>query len=98
MVNFPNRPAQRRNKPAPFLRRAGGVFDRLQQEVNELFGRFQRLWDDDGMEMGHNQWGRLPAADFDDDEDAYWISVELPGMKPEDAVDGADTRPVNDVQ
>jgi len=85
-------PYHRRHIPAPYTGgdRSASLFDRMNEEMEDLMSRFRSLWDDDELDAssatgrGLNQWDHSPAVDFDDDDDSYTLSVELPGVKSDD--------------
>ena len=49
---------------------------------NDVFGRFDRLFDYDGGSRWSLAWS--PVTDVREDEDGLHVSVELPGMSNED--------------
>ncbi len=58
----------------------GGPLARLQDEMNDLFGRFFGDWPLTGPRMG-SWW---PALDVAEREDAVVVKADLPGMKSDE--------------
>lgn len=57
---------------------------RLQQEMNRLFGEVFRGFDEAGEEGRRQGWMFNPVCEVEERDDQYEISVELPGVRPED--------------
>ena len=64
----------------PFRRRQGTGLARLQDEINDLFGRLFGDWSSPMLAQG-TYW---PALDVVEVEDSVTVKAELPGMKPDD--------------
>lgn len=64
----------------PLRRRPGVGLARLQDEVNDLFGRFFGDWGPPMVGEGV-YW---PTLDIIEGEDTVTVKAELPGMKPDD--------------
>lgn len=56
------------------------LFGELQRDVNRLFD--SRLFPNTSNLIASSDW--LPAVDIHEDSDAYVLSVDLPGIQPED--------------
>jgi len=56
------------------------LFDNFQHEMNDLFGRF--FSDNNGGTSQLTQWS--PQTNVSETDHSYEVSVDLPGMKPED--------------
>jgi HSP20 family protein len=61
--------------------RQGAPLTRLQDEMNDLFGRFFEDWPLAGLTRTGSWW---PALDISERDDAVVLQAEVPGMKPED--------------
>jgi len=57
----------------------GGTLSRLQDEMNDLFGRFFEGWP---LATGEGAW--WPALDVADKDDKVIVKAELPGVTNED--------------
>lgn len=59
----------------------GGLFGRFHNEIERMLAREARTYGDFPA-LATAQW--LPAVDVEETGDAYRISADVPGMKPED--------------
>lgn len=57
-----------------------GLFGELQRDVNRLFD--SRLFSNTSNPISSGDW--LPAVDIHEDKDGYLLSIDLPGIRPED--------------
>lgn len=84
-----------RNTPAQYHGRIGfparrsnvsSLFDNMYRDMNDMFSRAQQLWDEDDEhgERSLASFAHSPAVDFEEEDDTYHLSLELPGMKAED--------------
>ncbi len=58
-----------------------GLLNELQREMNQLFDT-RMLSDNNRMLSQSGDW--LPSVDIHEDDKAYHVSVDLPGMAPDD--------------
>lgn len=78
---FRRQPAQnRQTRP----QQSGDLFDALEREFQDMFQRLQGAMGDDGEGRGLAQWRNSPAIDFEQEDDAYHLSIEVPGVKSQD--------------
>ena len=71
-------------------RQGSGPITRVQDEMNDLFGRF--LGNDWPWRQGQTSGGWWPSMDVADRDDAVVVKMDVPGMKPQDidiAVEGS---------
>lgn len=76
----------RRARPYRFGYTANsGLFNQMHREMNDMLSRVQRMWDNDGGEESSlANFAHSPAVDFEEQDDKYLLSVEVPGMKADD--------------
>lgn len=65
----------------PTRRRPASMLRSLQQEVNDLFGDFFGGWDEEGGPLAR-VW--TPRADISETDDAYHVTMDLPGLSKDD--------------
>lgn len=61
----------------PWAADPGGAFDELRREMDALFGRF-------GAGIPAGRRGAFPAVNLYETSDSYFLTAELPGVRPED--------------
>ncbi|MEL6288078.1 MAG: Hsp20/alpha crystallin family protein [Pseudomonadota bacterium] len=89
-------PLRRPGAPGVMVVHPIALFEQMRRQMDDVFGRMQRDEDQHGDdESGHDHDGdddpqrslaqskHSPAVDFEEDDDAYHLSIELPGVKRE---------------